>query len=241
MSERSCAETDPTLPNPWMATDAPLMSNPRCFADSRVAIVTPRPVASWRPSDPPSSSGLPVTTAVSVWPTCMLYVSITHAMTCSLVLTSGAGTSFSGPMASMISATYRRVSASSSRRDIVERDTGVVADPPLCRSQGDVVLDAIAGEDLDLAVVHQDGTRDGDLTFGVGEDLPDARLEVEDAGRFIELLQHRTEDRSVGRHVAPRPKQASLACAVGASQPRGGITRQPGGAARRRPDAAAIS
>ena len=30
---------------------------------------------------------------------------MTHAITCSLVLTSGAGTSFSGPMASMISAT----------------------------------------------------------------------------------------------------------------------------------------
>ena len=41
-----------------------------------------------------------------------------QAMICSLVLTSGAGTSLSGPMASMISAMYRRVSASSSRRDI---------------------------------------------------------------------------------------------------------------------------
>jgi len=35
-----------------------------------------------------------------------------------LVLTSGAGTSFSGPIASTISATYRRVSASSSRREL---------------------------------------------------------------------------------------------------------------------------
>ena len=31
----------------------------------------PRPVASPRPRDPPSSTGLPVTTAVSVWPTCI--------------------------------------------------------------------------------------------------------------------------------------------------------------------------
>ena len=81
------------------------MSKPTCFADSRATIITPRPVASRRPADPPISSGLPVTTAVSVWPTCMLYVSMIHAIVCSLVFTSGAGTSFSGPMASMISAT----------------------------------------------------------------------------------------------------------------------------------------
>ena len=37
-----------------------------------------------------------------------------HAITCSLVLTSGAGTSRSGPRKSMISAVYRRVSFSSS-------------------------------------------------------------------------------------------------------------------------------
>ncbi|MGZ3330858.1 MAG: Glu/Leu/Phe/Val family dehydrogenase, partial [Gemmatimonadaceae bacterium] len=35
---------------------------------ARVAIMTPRPVASWRPSEPPISTGLPVTTAVTVWP-----------------------------------------------------------------------------------------------------------------------------------------------------------------------------
>ena len=91
-------------------------------------IVTPRPVASRRPSEPPSTTGLPVTMAVSVRPTCIEYVSITHAITCSLVLTSGAGTSLSGPMASMISATYRRVSDSISRRDIL---VGSQMTPPL--------------------------------------------------------------------------------------------------------------
>ncbi len=68
----SSAEIEPTLPNPCTATVAVLMSKPRCLADSRAEIITPRPVASRRPSDPPSSSGLPVTTAVDVWPTCML-------------------------------------------------------------------------------------------------------------------------------------------------------------------------
>ena len=43
---------------------APFSAKPRCFADSRATIITPRPVASRRPSDPPISTGLPVTTAV---------------------------------------------------------------------------------------------------------------------------------------------------------------------------------
>jgi hypothetical protein len=72
MPASSSAEIEPTLPNPCTATVVPLMSKPRCFALSRVEIMTPRPVASRRPSEPPISSGLPVTTAVDVWPTCML-------------------------------------------------------------------------------------------------------------------------------------------------------------------------
>ena len=36
-----------------------------------VTIMHPRPVASVRPRDPPSASGLPVTTAVVFWRLCM--------------------------------------------------------------------------------------------------------------------------------------------------------------------------
>ena len=61
-SARSSALIDPTLPKPWTATVALLISMPTCLADSRVTIITPRPVASRRPSDPPSSTGFPVTT-----------------------------------------------------------------------------------------------------------------------------------------------------------------------------------
>ena len=53
------------------ATVASSIASSRCRAASRVVIITPRPVASRRPSEPPISSGLPVTTAVSVWPTCI--------------------------------------------------------------------------------------------------------------------------------------------------------------------------
>jgi hypothetical protein len=50
----------------------------------------------------------------------------------------------------------------------------VIADAALGRSERDVVLHPVAGEDLDLAVVHLDRARDDDLAFRVGEDAPDA-------------------------------------------------------------------
>ena len=53
----------PTLPNPCTATRAPASGIPRWRAVSRVAIETPRPVASIRPAEPPMEIGLPVTTA----------------------------------------------------------------------------------------------------------------------------------------------------------------------------------
>ena len=99
------------------------------------------------------------------------------------------------------------------RGDFVERDARVIANAALRRTERDVVLDAIAGEYLDLAVVHLDRARHDDLSLRMGEDLPDARFEVEDARRSIELLEHVIEDRSVIRHVAPkwnRPKYRGL-------------------------------
>src|SRR5207244_12117963 len=49
------------------ATRAPLRLIPSLASVSRVTIMQPRPVASRRPSDPPISTGLPVTTDVTVW------------------------------------------------------------------------------------------------------------------------------------------------------------------------------
>ncbi len=71
---------------------------PRCFNASSQHTEMPRPVASRRPRDPPRFTGLPVTTAVYVCPTCIEYVSMIHAIVCSFVFMSGAGTSFSGPI-----------------------------------------------------------------------------------------------------------------------------------------------
>ena len=113
------------------------------------------------------------------------------------------------------------------RRHFVERDAGMIANASLRRSERDVVLHAIAGEDLDLAVVHLHRARDDDLAFGVGEDLPDARFEIEKVRRSVEFLEHRAEDRTVSFHDAPvaQPKRASLAWPASASQPASRLLR----------------
>ena len=120
-------------------------------------------------------------------------------MICSLVLTSGAGTSFLradrvddlGDVAARqrfdlalrhlgrvaddaaLAAAERNVRDGAlpghprgQRGHFVERDAGVIADAALGRAERDVVLHAIAGEDLDLAVVHLHRTRHDDLPLG---------------------------------------------------------------------------
>ena len=74
---RQCPECTTAIPKAarrcpsCTATVAPLTFRPRCASACRVTIMQPRPVASRRPSEPPISTGLPVTTAVTVWRTCM--------------------------------------------------------------------------------------------------------------------------------------------------------------------------
>ena len=72
-----------------------------------------------------------------------------------------------------------------------------------CRAERDVVLDAVAGEHLDFAVVHLDRAGDGDLPLRMGQDLPDARVEPEQARRAVELLEHRVENAAACCHVTP--------------------------------------
>ena len=86
------------------------------------------------------------------------------------------------------------------RRHLVERHVGMKADAALRRAERDVVLHAVPGEHLDLTAVHLHRTRHGDLPLGPRQDFPDAGLEVEDARRSVELLEHGTEDRPVCRH-----------------------------------------
>ena len=61
----------PTFPKPCTATVHWEGLRPSRFIAPMVVVMTPRPVASRRPSEPPMSSGLPVTTAVSVRLACI--------------------------------------------------------------------------------------------------------------------------------------------------------------------------
>ena len=62
MCSQAIAPQYPTFPKPWMATVAPCGSIPLTRSASRAAIATPSPVADVRPSEPPRTIGLPVTT-----------------------------------------------------------------------------------------------------------------------------------------------------------------------------------
>ena len=59
----------PTLPKPWTAAVACDGSMPRCSSAASATWTTPAEVAEARPSEPPSETGLPVTTPSVVWPT----------------------------------------------------------------------------------------------------------------------------------------------------------------------------
>ena len=61
-SARMSARLEPTLPKPWTATLRPSIDR-SCFRNaSRTQNAAPRAVASTRPTEPPTSSGFPVTT-----------------------------------------------------------------------------------------------------------------------------------------------------------------------------------
>ena len=70
-SKHMRAAIEPTLPKPCTTIRLPLSVSPRRGAASRAISMSPRPVASTRPREPPSDRGLPVTTAVTVWRACM--------------------------------------------------------------------------------------------------------------------------------------------------------------------------
>ena len=68
----------------------------------------------------------------------------------------------------------------------------MVADPALGGTAAEVVLDPVAREDADRAVVHVDREVDGELAARLAEDVPDAVVEVEPFCSQVELLlRHR--------------------------------------------------
>ena len=71
--------------------------------------------------------------------------------------------------------------------DLVERDVLVVADAALGRTAAQVVLDAVAGEDLDRPVVHVDREVAGEFAPRLAQDEPHPGVQVEPLGGEIEL------------------------------------------------------
>ena len=73
------------------------------LAASSIVTKQPSAVASFRPAEPPSGIGLPVTTPSVEYPCVIENVSMIHAMCCGVVYTSGAGMSRSWPRTIAIS------------------------------------------------------------------------------------------------------------------------------------------
>ena len=71
--------------------------------------------------------------------------------------------------------------------DFAEFDVWGVADAAFTWAKGQVVLDTVAGERVDFAVVHPDGEGDGDHPFWPFGAFAEFLGEVEDIGGEIEL------------------------------------------------------
>ena len=71
--------------------------------------------------------------------------------------------------------------------NLVQRHVLVIADAALPGPAADVVLHAVAGEDLHAAVVHGDGEVDGELTLRDAEHPTHAVVEIELVRRMVEL------------------------------------------------------
>ncbi len=122
----------PTFPKPWTTKSQSEGSTLHSGAASENTHTTPRPVAASRPREPSSSSGLPVTQA-GVWPWSLPYSSISQAMVCALVPTSGAGMSRCGPMTfSILSMNDRATFWTSTGSSLV----GSTFTPPLAPPKG---------------------------------------------------------------------------------------------------------
>ena len=84
------------------------------------------------------------------------------------------------------------------------------ADAALGRAATQVVLDAIAGEDLDAAVVHLDREVDGQLATRLPEDPTEAGVQVEHVSGEIELLLRDLPRVDLGRNVFRRHERKNL-------------------------------
>ena len=84
------------------------------------------------------------------------------------------------------------------RADLVDVDLGVEADAALVGPAGAVVLDPVAGEDVDLAVGELDRDLDGDLAVRGPEHDPEVVGELQAVGGDLEVVADDVEVRDLG-------------------------------------------
>jgi hypothetical protein len=84
------------------------------------------------------------------------------------------------------------------RAHLVEVGVRVVADAALVGTAGGVVLDAVAGEDLEVAVVHANRHLHGQLPVGRAEDRAHLVLEADVVGGAVEEVVDRFERVQLG-------------------------------------------
>ncbi len=83
------------------------------------------------------------------------------------------------------------------RGALAERDLEVVADPALRRAEDARVLDAVAGEDDPVPLVHPNRDADDDRALRVAQALRDVVGDVRDRNRLVELRDRHAVQRRV--------------------------------------------
>ena len=89
------------------------------------------------------------------------------------------------------------------RAHLVNVDVGMVAEPAFEGAKHVRVLNAIAGKDLDVFVVHLDRERDGHLVHRLGQDGADVWVELHQIGGPVELLRDVLVHAALRRHGGP--------------------------------------
>ena len=117
----------PTFPNPWIAI-VQTVGKDKFSRKASHAKNPPNPVAAVRPSLPPDSIGLPVKVALVLSPVIFAYSSAIQLIISGVVFTSGAGTSFLGPIQSASLFTQPRERLSNS---VFDKSLGSTVIPPL--------------------------------------------------------------------------------------------------------------
>src|ERR1035441_9815840 len=192
----SSAALEPTLPKPCTITRVLSRDRPSFWQASSQTIITPRPVASRRPREPPMLMGFPVTHVVTVCGPDLVYgadefdqfggVAAGHA----LDLAHGhlvriADHAALGAAEGNVDHGALPGHPAGKGSNFIEGDVGSVADAAFGRTARDGMLHAEAREDLEVAVIHLHRDVDREFAVGITQNAPQALIKVELLGRQV--------------------------------------------------------